>query len=312
MSRTTDKAPRAWPATTAPTRRAAPDTAAAPAPAPAPDADADADTDRETRTGWAGRRETLHAEWTKLRTLPGTIWLVSAIAALTFAVSAAAAAAVTCPTATCGQDPAKVSLTGVDLSQAVAAILGVLIVSSEYSTSMIRLTFAAMPRRTRVLAAKTTLATGLTLVAGTVGVLASVLTARYVMPGHGFTAAHGYPPLSLTDPSLLRAAAGSVLYLALIALLSLGIATLVRDSAAAIGIVLGLLYLSPIIAATITDPTWHNRLERYLPMNAGLAIQATRNLAALPIGPWEGLAVLAAWTAAALLAGSLALHLRDA
>jgi ABC-2 type transport system permease protein len=292
MSRAIDQASPAQSTPSAPTRRA--------------------DANREPRAGWAGRRETLHAEWTKLRTLPGTIWLVSAIAALTYAVSAAATAAVTCPTAGCGQDPAKVSLTGVDLGQAVAAILGVLIISSEYSTSMIRLTFAAMPHRTRVLAAKATAVSGLTLVAGTVGVLASVLTARYVMPDHGFTAAHGYPLLSLTDPAVLRAAAGSVLYLTLIALLSLGIATLVRESAAAIGIVLGLLYLSPIIAATVTEPTWHNRLERYLPMNAGLAIQATRNLPTLPIGPWEGLGVLAAWAATALLAGGLVLHLRDA
>jgi ABC-2 type transport system permease protein len=271
-----------------------------------------ADADREPRGGWAGWRETPHAEWTKLRTLPGTIWLVAAIAALTYAVSAAAAAAVTCPTAGCGQDPAKVGLTGVDLGQAAAAILGVLIISGEYSTGMIRLTFAAMPHRTRVLAAKATLVGGLTLVAGAVGVIASVLTARYVRPGHGFTAAHGYPPLSLTDAAVLRAAAGSVLYLALIALLSLGIAALVRESAVAIGVVLGLLYLSPIIAAVVTEPTWHARLERYLPMNAGLAVQATRNLAALPIGPWEGLGVLAAWAAAALLAGGVALHLRDA
>src|SRR5258708_6682899 len=163
---------------------------------------------------------------------------------------------------------------------------------------MIRVTFAAMPRRTTVLAAKATLVSGLTLLAGTVAVLGSVLIGRLVMPGHGFTAAHGYPPLSLTDGSVLRAAAGSVLYLALIALLSLGIATLVRDSAAAIGTVLGLLYLSPIIAGVVTDPTWHNRIERYTPMSAGQAIQATRNLATLPIGPWEGLGVLAAWAAA--------------
>ncbi len=61
--------------------------------------------------------------------------------------------------------------------------------------------------------------------------LGSLLAGRLILPGHGFTAAHGYPPLSLGDGPVLRAAAGSVLYLALIALLSLGIATIVRDSA---------------------------------------------------------------------------------
>ena len=256
--------------------------------------------------------EALRAEWTKLRTLPGTLWLVLAIAVLTIAVSAAVTSSVTCSAADCGQDPAKVSLTGIDLGQAVVAILAVLAISGEYSTGMIRVTFAAMPRRTTVLAAKAAVISGLTLLAGTVAVLGSVLIGRLVMPGKGFTAAHGYPLLSLGDTSVLRATAGSALYLTLIALLSLGIATLIRDSATAIGLVLGLLYLSPIIAQMISDPSWHARVERYAPMNAGLAIQDTRNLSSLPIGPWEGLGVLAVWAAGALLVGGLVLRLRDA
>jgi ABC-2 type transport system permease protein len=266
----------------------------------------------EWRGGWAGWRETLYAEWTKLRTLPGTGWLLAAFAALTFGVSEAAAAGTSCPAAGCDLDPAKVSLTGVYLGQATVAVFAVLMVSGEYSTGMIRLTFAAMPRRIGVLAAKAVLAAGLTLIAGAAAVLGSVLFARLVMPGRGFTAANGYPPLSLADGAVLRAAAGSVLYLVLVALLSLGVAALVRDAAAATGISLGLLYLSPIIAAVVTNPTWHDRLERYLPMNAGLAIQATRNLASLAVSPWAGLGVLAAWAGAALLSGAVLLRLRDA
>jgi ABC-2 type transport system permease protein len=111
---------------------------------------------------------------------------------------------------------------------------------------------------------------------------------------------------------VLRAAAGSVLYLALIALLSLSIATIIRDSGAAIGTVLGLLYLCPIIAAVVRSPNWHHGIERYAPMTAGLAIQATTGLRTLPISPWGGLGVLAAWASAALLAGGLLLRLRDA
>ena len=95
--------------------------------------------------------------------------------------------------------------------------------------------------------------------------------------------------LSLADGPVLRAAAGSVLYLALIALLSLGIATVVRDSAVAIGVVLGLLYLFPIIAALAADPHWQRHLEQIGPMTAGLAIQATTGLRSLPISPWAGL-----------------------
>jgi ABC-2 type transport system permease protein len=263
----------------------------------------------------AGRislREALHAEWTKLRTLPGTPWLLAAVIALTVAVSAAAAAAVTCPSGGCAVDPAKVSLTGIDLGQAVAAILAVLAISNEYSTGMIRVTITAMPRRTTVVAAKASVVTALVLATGTIAVAGSLLAGRLILSGHGFTAAHGYQPLSLGDGPVLRAAAGSVLYLALIALLSLGTATIIRDAGPAIGIVLGLLYLSPIIAAVVNSPHWHNDIERYAPMTAGLAIQATTSLGSLPISPWAGLGVLAAWAGAALLAGGLLLRLRDA
>jgi len=261
---------------------------------------------------WVSMREALHAEWTKLRTAPGTLWLLVAVVALTAALSAAAAAAATCPSAGCGQDPAKISLTGIYLGQAVVAVLAVLAISGEYSTGMIRTTLAAMPRRTTVLAAKAAILTGLVLTAGTIAVLGSVLAGRLILPGHGFTPAHGYPPLSLADGPTLRAAAGSVLYLALIALLSLGTATAVRESATAIGVVLGLLYLFPIIAAVVSNPHWQRHLQQIGPMSAGLAIQATAGLRSLPLSPWAGLGVLAAWAATALLAGGLLLRLRDA
>ena len=110
----------------------------------------------------------------------------------------------------------------------------------------------------------------------------------------------------------IRAAAGSVLYLALIALLSLGVGTAVRESAVAIGIVLGLLYVFPIFAALVTAPHLHRLLQQIAPMTAGLAIQDTINPHHLPIGPWAGLGVLAAWATVSLLAGGLLLKLRDA
>jgi ABC-2 type transport system permease protein len=264
------------------------------------------------RARQASMREALHAEWTKLRTAPGTSWLLLAVIALTVAVSAAATAAITCPPGGCAVDPAEVSLTGIQLGQALVAVLAVLAISGEYSTGMIRITLAAMPRRTTVLAAKAAVLTVMVVTAATIAVLASVLAGRLILPGHGFTPAHGYPPLSLFDGPTLRAAAGSVLYLGLIALLSLGAATAVRDSATAIGIVLGLLYLFPIIAQVVSDPHWQRHLQQLGPMTAGLAVQATSNLHSLPISPWAGLGVLAAWAGAALLTGGLLLRLRDA
>jgi ABC-2 type transport system permease protein len=257
-------------------------------------------------------RDALHAEWTKLRTAPGTFWLLSAAVALSGGGSAGAAAGPPCPAAGCGQDPARVSLTGIYLGQVVVAMVAVLAMGGEYSSGMIRTTLTAMPRRATVLAAKAVLITGLMLAAGTLAVLGSLLAGRLSLPGHGFTAAHGFVPLSLADGPVLRAAAGSVLYLVLIALLSLGAATAVRDSAVAIGIVLGLLYLFPIVAAVVSDPQVQRHLQQIAPMTAGLEIQATVGLRSLPISPWAGLGVLAAWAAAALLVGGLLLRARDA
>jgi ABC-2 type transport system permease protein len=254
----------------------------------------------------------LHAEWTKLRTLPSTCWLLLAVIALTVAVSAAAAGAVRCPSGACAEDPARIALTGVYLGQTVVAVLAVLVVSGEYGTGMIRLTLAAVPRRVTVLAAKAAVLTGLILVAGTIAVLASLVAGGLILPGHGIGPAHGYPAVSLGDGPVLRAAAGTVLYLALIALLSLGVATAVREAAAAIGVILGLLFLFPVIAAAAGNATVARHLEQIGPMTAGLAIQATTGLRTLPISPWPGLGVLAAWAAGALLAGGLLLRLRDA
>ena len=257
-------------------------------------------------------RETLHAEWTKLRTVAGTGWLLLGAAVLTIAVSAAADAAATCPSGGCQADPAKLSLTGVQAGQAIVAVIAVLAVSNEYSTGMIRITLTAMPRRLTVLAAKAALVAGLVFTVSAVAVLASVLAGRLILPGHGFMLAHGYLPLSLGHGPVLRAACGSIFYLALIALLSLGIATAVREPAVAIGLVLGLLYLFLVVTSAIGNQHWQRHLEQIGPMTAGLYIQATVNLRSLPLTPWQGLGVLALWAAGALILGGLVLRFRDA
>ncbi len=263
---------------------------------------------RGTRLGYA-----LQAEWTKLRTVSGPAGVLIGAAALTIAVSAAAVGATRCPQGMiCPIDTTKLSLTGVQFGQAVVAILAVLVISNEYSTGMIRVTLAAMPRRHAVLAAKAILVTALVLVAGAVAVFGSVLAGHLILPGHGFTAARGFHPVWLSYGPALRAASGSVLYLALISLLSLGVAVVVRDSAVAIGTVLALLYLFPILLAFIGNAHWQHRLERWTPTVAGLTIQDTTGLRSLAITPWAGLGVLALWAAGALLAGGLAFRLRDA
>jgi ABC-2 type transport system permease protein len=263
---------------------------------------------------WAGLADALRAEWTKLRTVPGTAWILTGICVLTVAVGAATAAATSCGAGTgCVVDPTRVSLTGIEVGQAVVAVLAVLVISGEYSTGMIRTTFIAMPRRWTVLAAKAVVLTGLVLVAAMAAVAGSLVAGRLILTGNGLTAAHGFAVVSLAHGPTVRAAVGSVLYLALVGLLSLGIAAIVRDSAAAAGAVLGMLYVPPIIALFLgSEPTWQRWVERYTPTNAGLAILNTTGLRDLVISPWTGLGVLAAWAAVALLAAGVLLRLRDA
>jgi ABC-2 type transport system permease protein len=255
--------------------------------------------------------QALRAEWTKLRTVAGPFWLLAGVVALTVAVGAVVDGAAQCQSAaTCGIDPAKVSFTGIYLGQAVAAIAGVLAIGDEYSTGMITLSLTAVPPRLTWFFAKAGVLTALVLIASAVAVAGAALAGWLILPVRGFTPAHGYA--SLTAGADLRAAVGAVVYLTLIALLALGVAAAVRDSAAAIGLVLGLLYLFPILASVISDATLARRLQQIGPLSAGLNVQATIGVKSLPLTPWQGLGVVALWTAGALLLGALTLKLRDA
>lgn len=256
-------------------------------------------------------REAVHAEWTKLRTMSSTGWLLLTVIVVTVGFSLLEDVVQKCPTS-CSYDTPKLSLTGILVGQALVAVLAVLMVTGEYSSGMIRITLTAVPRRIIALAAKAIVLTGVVLVTGAIAAAWSLIAGRYILPGNGFTGAHGSEALLLGAGPTLRAAAGSVLYLALIGLFSLGLATAVRDSGASIALLLGLIYIVPLIVQFgILDPRWERRLEQWSPMNAGLAIQATRDLKSLPIGPWPGLGVLALWAAGALLLGGLLLRLRD-
>jgi ABC-2 type transport system permease protein len=257
--------------------------------------------------------DALHAEWSKLRTSAGTWWLMVGAVALTIATSAGIAASthVSPGGPSGGQDPTRLSLVGVDVGQAVVAVLAILAVTEEYGTGMIRVTLAATPRRALMLGAKAVNIAGLALITGALAVAGCLIAGRLLLPGAGLDPIHGYALVSIAHGPTLRAAFGSVLYLGLIGLLSLGIATVVRDTAVSTGVVLGLLYLPPLLAQVVSGP-WRRHIQQVAPMTAGLAIQATRNLRSLPNSPWTGLGILAAWTAGMLLVGLAVLKARDA
>jgi ABC-2 type transport system permease protein len=257
--------------------------------------------------------DALRAEWTKLRTISGTWWLMVGAVALTVAASAGIAASTHVSPGgpgAAGQDPTKLSLIGVDLGQAVVAVLAVIAITDEYGTGMIRVTLAATPRRVTTLVAKAVIIAGVALAAGVPAVAGCLFAGHLLLPGAGLDPAHGYAVISIANGPTLRAALGTVLYLGLIALLSLGIGTVFRDTAVSTGIILGLLYLPPLLAQLLSGP-WRRHIQQLAPMSAGLAIQATRNIPALPISPWAGLGVLAGWDAGLLLLGLAVLRARD-
>jgi ABC-2 type transport system permease protein len=258
---------------------------------------------------------TVRAEWTKLWTVPSTAWLLLGTVGLMAAISAGTVAGVStdwcAAPADCPADLPRISLTGIWLGQAVVAVLGTLAITNEYGSRMIATTLAAVPHRVTVLLAKAGTVTALVLGAGMLGVAGSLLAGWAILPGRGFAAGSGYPTLSLIDEPTLRAGAGTVLYLGLVGLLSLGLGAAIRDTAGALTTVLGLLYLFPLASTLVSDPQWRDWLDRLGPAS-GMRIQDTVGLGELPIGPWAGLGVLAGWSAAAMLLGALLLKLRDA
>lgn len=229
---------------------------------------------------WPLFADAWRAEWIKARTLAATGWLLAATVVLGVGLSAAVCAIVHYQAGS-GQDPAKLAFSGVQLAQAPTAIWAVRAIAGEYRNGLIHITLTAVPQRTNLLAAKSTVIAALALAAGAVTVVGSLLATRTELAANGFT----------TGPTL-SAGFNSALYLALISILATGAALAVRDAAAATGIVLGLLYLFPLAAQLAGNAAWQRRVEQVGPTTAGIS-------------------VLAVWAAASILIGGLVLHLRD-
>jgi hypothetical protein len=263
------------------------------------------------------RWRAVHMEWTKLRTVRSTGWLVLATIGFTLVLGGLVAwsiGATPCPTPTgcAGEDTPRLVLSGVYLGQIAVVLLAALAVTTEYGTDTMRVTLAAYPRRATVFVAKAGVVFALVLAGAAVGVLGSFLVGRVVLPGRRFVEANLVAPLSLADEPTLRAVVGTVLYLELIAILSLGVAMVVRHTAAALSAVLAMLFLPQMIAPLLTNEHWREWLLKASPMTAGLAVQATKGLDGLPIGPWEGLSVLAAYAGGVWLLGLGLVWFRDA
>jgi hypothetical protein len=255
----------------------------------------------------------VRAEWTKLRSVRSTTWTAVAILGVTVGVSAflAAVGGTNANAAGArGDDDVVVNgLRGVWIGQVAVVTLGVVSVTSEFATGTIRATFAAIPRREIAFRAK---AAAVGAVAFTVGVATSVLSFVITQPllhQSGFVPP-AYPIVSLVDAFAIRAVAGTSLYLTLLALFAVGVATILRHPATGMTIAVGLV-LVPTIVMEFFGGTTRELLQQVAPA-AGLAIQiTTERYDTPPLGPWGSLGVTAAWTVVALLVAVWTIGRRD-
>jgi ABC-2 type transport system permease protein len=242
----------------------------------------------------------MRAEWTRLRTQPAAYWalLTAVILVVGFGIGYSLLRVARPPhgTALASFDPAAISLSGVQLAQIAVGALGVLLITSEYATGMIRTTFAAIPRRLPMLWGKAALlATAITAV--------SLPAAFAAFAGGQSILSRQHLSVQFSQPGVARAVIGSALYLAAVGLLGLGLGALIRNAAGGIAALVGLLYGLPL-AASFLPASMAADVTRYLPASAGQAVTTVQPDPTM-LHPWTGFGVLCAY-AAILLAISAA------
>jgi ABC-2 type transport system permease protein len=200
-------------------------------------------------------------------------------------------------------DPTLISLRGVFLAQLAIGVFGVLEITGEYSTGMIRSSLAAVPHRTPVLIAKA-LVFGITaLIVSEIAALGGFLLGQLALRSTHFQA-------SLSTPGAARAIVGAGLYLTAIGLLGVGLGFLIRNTAGAIATLVGVLLVLPLLANALPTP-YSTDVSKYLPLNAGTQILTTINRDSTMLGPWAGIGITALYALAALIAGAAVLKRRD-
>jgi ABC-type transport system involved in multi-copper enzyme maturation permease subunit len=207
--------------------------------------------------------DVLRSEWTKLRSVRSTFWALTMTVVLGIALGAAISAAAAHGYAKfsvsdkLSWDPTGVSQSGMLIAQAAIAVLGVLCISSEYSSGMIRTSLIAVPKRGRVLAAKSLVFAVVTFVVGEVTSFAAFFVGQALISGHA-------PHAALGDPGVARAVAGGGLYLIALAVLSVAAGALLRHPAAAIACMMAVLFVLPGIAQALPD-SWRNPVTEFWP-----------------------------------------------
>jgi ABC-type transport system involved in multi-copper enzyme maturation permease subunit len=193
------------------------------------------------------------------------------------------------------------SLAGINLAQLAIGVLGVLVVTGEYATGMIRSSLMAVPRRLPVLAGKAVVFAAATFVLMIISAFVAFLLGQAALGSHGTT---------LNAPHALRAVIGVPLYLTVVAVFAIGIGFIVRSTAGGIATLFGIMLVLPGLGRLLPT-TWQPHVLPYLPSNAGAGVYSVQPEAGM-LSTWTGFAVLCIWAAAALVIGAILLRRRDA
>lgn len=284
--------------------------------------------------GRAGLRRAMAAEWTKLWSVRSTMWTLVATVVAVLGLCAISTGTVSASDII--EDPTRRSLIGIFLGQLIFGVLGVLVMSAEYGTGTIRATLSALPRRPVVLTAKVIVFGAVAVVVSEVltfsafAVGQALLSAKHAVGSSTFATQHAQQlgvkiphgiqgvlssgSASLGQPGVLRAVIGGGLYLAVLGLLALGLATIIRHTAGAISAFVGVVLVLPLIVQAL-PMSLSNAVARYLPANIGLVMFSTHGLpdrVGPAFSPWTGFAILVLYTVVILGIGCWVLVRRDA
>lgn len=254
----------------------------------------------------------LASEWTKIRSVRSTLWTLILLVVVTVGFTALLSLAVSTSwnqarpgqrAATAADPVATILGTGITFGQLLVCVLGVLIISSEYSTGAIRASLMAVPRRFPMLAAKGLVFAVIMFVAGEVTAFGSFFAGSAIL--------HSHAPVALSDPGVTRSVLGAGLYLTVLGLFAMAIGALLRHTAGAISTAIGVVFVLPIIAQFLPG-SWGQHIHDYLPSSAGQMITQAHEGAHQVLTPWQGFAVLCAWTVVLLAGAFYFLQRRDA
>ncbi|MDA8393109.1 MAG: ABC transporter permease subunit [Actinomycetota bacterium] len=255
----------------------------------------------ETSEQWDDRRigfgQVMLAEWTKIRSVRSTTWSLVAFVVASVALSAGLCALIVAnwSAAQGGGEPARVLAdptdfilgNGTALGQLAVCVLGVILITSEYSTGTIRASLLAVPGRASLLLAKAFVFATILLVLAEVVAFASFLVGSAVL--------HSRAPVSLNDPGVTRAVIGAGLYLAVLGPFSLAIGAIVRHTAGAILVVVGLVFGSVVLDHLVSGG-WEAYLVAALPQQAGSLIYQAHPHPGQLLSAWQGFGIFCGWT----------------